>query len=61
MSVLFAVLFAAFAVSYGWGIRGFIIGGEKGAILPGALMGIAVAFFSGGDKAQEMWMFFPLL
>ncbi|MBQ3537409.1 MAG: hypothetical protein IJA39_02420 [Clostridia bacterium] len=58
MSVLFAVLFAAFAVSYGWGIRGFIIGGEKGAILPGALMGIAVAFFSGGDKAQEMWMFF---
>lgn len=56
--IIFSVLFAGFAVSYGWGIRGFVIGGEKGALLPGALMGIAVAFFAVGDRSQELWMYF---
>ena len=58
LSILLAVLFAGFAVSYGWGIRGFIIGGEKGALLPGALMGIAVSFFAMGEQGRELWMFF---
>ncbi len=58
LSILLAVLFAGFAVSYGWGIRGFVIGGEKGALLPGALMGIAVAFFSMGEAGKDFWMFF---
>lgn len=58
MSILVAVLFAGFAVSYGWGIRGFVIGGEKGALLPGALMGIAVAFFAMGEQGRDFWMFF---
>ena len=53
-----AVLFAGFAVSYGWGIRGFIIGGEKGALLPGALMGLSVALFAAGDAGKEYYMFF---
>ena len=53
-----AVLFAGFAVSFGWGIRGFVIGGEKGALLPGALMGLAVAFFAAGDVGQELYLFF---
>jgi len=57
-SVVLSVLFAGFAVSYGWGIRGFVIGGEKGALLPGALMGIAVAFFAMGDAGKDFWMFF---
>lgn len=57
-SILLAVLFAGFAVSYGWGIRGFVIGGEKGALLPGALMGIAVAFFSMGEQGKDFWMYF---
>lgn len=56
--ILFSVLFAAFAVSYGWGIRGFVIGGEKGALLPGALLGIVVAFFAAGESGKELWMFF---
>lgn len=56
--VILSVLFAGFAVSYGWGIRGFVIGGEKGALLPGALLGIAVAFFSLGERGQELWPFF---
>lgn len=56
--IILSVLFAGFAVSYGWGIRGFVIGGEKGALLPGALLGIAVAFFSLGEIGQELWLFF---
>ncbi len=47
MNELFFVLFAGIAVSYGWGMRGTIIGGEKGAMVPGALMGLALSAFSG--------------
>ncbi len=56
--ILFSVIFAAFAVSYGWGVRGFVIGGEKGALLPGALLGICVAVFTLGENAGSLWMFF---
>ena len=56
--ILLAVLFAGFAVSFGWGIRGFVIGGEKGALLPGALLGIAVAFFAMGEEGKNLWMYF---
>jgi len=35
------------AMSYGWGMRGTTLGGEKGAMLPGALMGLMIAVFSG--------------
>lgn len=56
--IILAVLFAGFAVSYGWGVRGFVIGGEKGALLPGALMGVSVAFFAAGDKGIEHFLFF---
>ena len=56
--IFLSVLISAFAVSYGWGVRGFVIGGEKGALLPGALFGIAVGFFAMGDMGREMWMFF---
>ncbi len=56
--IILSVLFAGFAVSYGWGVRGFVIGGEKGALLPGALLGIAVAFFAAGEGGRELWLFF---
>ncbi|MBR3766892.1 MAG: hypothetical protein IKL10_01460 [Clostridia bacterium] len=56
--IILAVLFAGFAVSYGWGIRGFVIGGEKGALLPGALMGLSVALFAAGDAGKELYLFF---
>ena len=52
MVALYITLFLAFSavsVSYGWGMRGTIIGGEKGAMLPGAFLGISVALFSGSD------------
>ncbi|MDR2687422.1 MAG: hypothetical protein LBB75_06690 [Oscillospiraceae bacterium] len=44
--VLFIAV-SAIAMSYGWGMRGTTLGGEKGAMLPGALMGLLMAVFSG--------------
>lgn len=50
--VLF-VLFATLACSWGWGMRGTTIGGEKGAMLPGALLGLSIAVFSASDVLYE--------
>ena len=58
MMIFIAVIVAAFAVSYGWGIRGFVIGGEKGALLPGALLGFFIAFFTLGDMGHEYYLFY---
>ena len=41
------ILLAGLAMSYGWGMRGLLIGGEKGAVLPGALVGLVLAKCSG--------------
>ena len=49
LSIIFFIAFSAIAVSYGWGMRGTIIGGEKGAMLPGAFMGLLMAVFSGSE------------
>ena len=48
-NIIFFIVFSATAVSYGWGMRGTIIGGEKGAMLPGAMMGLLMALFSGSE------------
>lgn len=40
---------SAFAMSYGWGMRGTTLGAEKGAMLPGAYMGMLIALFSGSS------------
>ncbi len=52
---------AMFALSYGWGMRGTTIGGEKGAMLPGALMGTLIAIFSGVYIVQENFYVFSAL
>lgn len=49
------------AVSYGWGMRGTTIGGEKGAMLPGALIGFLLAHFSGVLIVQEHFYIFSAL
>ncbi len=46
-TALIFVLFTVLCASYGWGMRGAVIGGEKGAMLPGALIGLAFGWFSG--------------
>ena len=55
--IIIFVIFSGIAVSYGWGMRGTIIGGEKGAMLPGALMGLLMALFSGSEVlAASPWI-----
>ncbi len=57
MNILFFIFFSGVAVSYGWGMRGTIIGGEKGAMLPGARLGMLMAVFSGSEVlASSPWM-----
>ncbi len=51
--LLFSVLLTGIAVSYGWGMRGAIIGGEKGAMLPGALLGLFIAKLSGIPVVED--------
>ena len=48
-------------VSYAWGMRGTTIGGEKGAMLPGAMIGLLIAFFSKILIAQEHFYIFAAL
>ncbi len=46
------------AGSLGWAIRGTTLGKEKGAMLPGAMLGLLFAWFSGIPVLQEnFWIF----
>lgn len=57
LNSIFFVIFSAIAVSYGWGMRGTIIGGEKGAMLPGAFLGMIIAAFSGSSLlSSSPWL-----
>ncbi len=56
--LIFALLIS---VSYAWGMRGTTIGGEKGAMLPGAMIGLMIAFFSKILIAQEHFYIFGAL
>lgn len=49
------VFLCVIAMAYGWGMRGSILGGEKGAMLPGAFVGLLIARFSGIPALQENW------
>ncbi len=52
------VALTTLAASYGWGMRGCMIGGEKGAMLPGAYIGLLFARFSGSAIIREnFWIF----
>jgi len=52
------LLVLAVAGSYGWAVRGTTIGKEKGALLPGALLGIFLAWFTGSPVIREnFWIF----
>lgn len=51
-NALICILLTTLAASYGWGMRGSLIGGEKGAMLPGALIGLVLGCFSGLDAVN---------
>ena len=54
--MIICILFTTFAASYAWGMRGTVIGGEKGAMLPGAFIGLFLAWFSGGEIRENFWI-----
>ena len=56
--IMIWLLIATVAVSYGWGMRGTLLGHGKGAMLPGALLGICIAYLSGDLVMQECWLYF---
>lgn len=59
MTVLKALLICytvSFAVHYGWKMRGTVIGGEKGAMLPGLLCGMLIALFAGGSVKEYFYI-----
>lgn len=58
MEAFFIILTVSIALSYGWGMRGSLIGCERGAVLPGALLGTFLALFSGSEiVAENFWIF----
>ncbi len=61
INVLFLIITVIPAASYGWGMRGTTIGGEKGAILPGALIGALLAINSNILIIQENFFIFAAL
>ena len=57
-TALITVALTTLALSYAWGMRGLVIGGEKGAMLPGAYLGLLLAWFSGSEVIrQNFWLF----
>ncbi len=53
---IICILFTTLAASYAWGMRGTVIGGEKGAMLPGAFIALILAWFSGGAIRENFWI-----
>ncbi len=55
---LIVIALTTLALSYSWGMRGLVVGGEKGAMLPGAYLGLLLAWFSGSDVIRDnFWIF----
>ena len=57
-TVVIAFAVTLTAVSYAWGMRGDLIGGEEGAMLPGAVLGLCLAVFSGSEIIKENFFVF---
>ncbi len=53
--IIFFTFLATVAGSYTWGMRGTILGGEKGAMLPGAALGLILAFAAGHPAVTEAY------
>lgn len=48
-NMILCCLITSFFVHYGWRMRGTVVGGEKGAMLPGIFAGMLPALFAGGQ------------
>lgn len=58
MSNILIILTISIAISYGWGMRGTLLGGLRGAVLPGALLGMFLAIFSGNEIIAKNFFIF---
>lgn len=54
LNLVLAALFIVISVSWAWGMRGDLIGGEEGAMLPGALLGMGISLFLGGSDTDNV-------
>lgn len=61
LSAVLLVFSIIAAVSYAWGMRGTTIGGEKGAMLSGAMIGLLIAVFSNILIVREHFYIFSAL
>ncbi|MBO5064913.1 MAG: hypothetical protein J6D06_02235 [Clostridia bacterium] len=61
LAAVLLIFSAIAATSYAWGMRGTTIGGEKGAMLPGALIGLLLAVFSDVLIVREHFYIFSAL
>ena len=52
-NVLAFLAISMVTMCFGWGMRGSAIGGEKGAMLPGAFMGILCVWYTGSELLME--------
>lgn len=52
-NILAFLAISMITMCFGWGMRGSAIGGEKGAMLPGAFMGILCVWYTGSDLLME--------
>ncbi len=50
---IFFIVMSMLTMCFAWGIRGQIIGGEKGAMLPGAMIGILCVWYTGSELLME--------
>ena len=52
-NVFIFLAFSMLCMCFGWGMRGSAIGGEKGAMLPGTLLGVACVWYTGSELLME--------
>lgn len=55
--IILVVLLSTISISYAWAMRGTILGGERGALLPGAMLGLILAWASGSEVfTRSFWI-----
>ncbi|MBQ3005049.1 MAG: hypothetical protein IJD88_03875 [Clostridia bacterium] len=58
MNIAIILLLAFLGGSYHWAMRGTILGGQKGAMLPGAFLGLLIPLATGSQYLiDNMWIF----
>ncbi|MCR5484451.1 MAG: hypothetical protein K6F09_02540 [Clostridiales bacterium] len=54
-TAIIIIIMSVVAGAFAWAMRGTLLGGEKGAMLPGAVLGMMFAFVCGSDVVSGLW------